>query len=225
MSLDPIQKTTITKTMKLEALQAAIQHKFKQRVDTLEKVLKDAVTAYTLANPDNVVSQAMYDNADDDCRKLIRQTTDIYLNKILPTIKDGKETMKEESVGTRLVVDLDFLSPNDPYADIRFPFSREKRYYVNTVSLTFSKCLLASSFTFTEDGEPDWLKSFIRNRDLLEKEIYIFAKDLHHAMFNLKKLHEFRTHLPAMEQFINIPDKEFTKLVPTDFFDKVNKAI
>ena len=214
--MSDIEKLKLNQTMRKEAVKAAIQFKFKKRVENYRKQIHTAITNYALTRKENKQAIEAYNDLNDDFKRLVRLFSNIYI-----VDKDDNNIMIEMSVGMK------YLTYSVSDNEIYHPFidSRDKaRAYGQTTKLTFSQPLITSTFKF-EDKLPSSINKALIVRNELMKEIEQFSHDAYHALSQVKTLKQVREYIPALEQFIPIPEKEFTKMVPFSFFNKVNDSV
>ena len=209
-----IEKLKLNQTMRKDAVKSAIQFKFKKAVAYYEAKLLKTVTAYVLSRKDNKSAIAAYAKLDQNMKSLVRVSNTITLSN-----KDsGRFILKISNCMQYLS-----LGCNESY----FPFmgkQRDSHDYNQYIELTFSVPLITTDFIF-EDKLPVSIQKVFDDRKALMSEIDLFAHNAYHALAQVKSIKEVREFIPALEQFIPVPEKEFTKLVPYSFFNKVNKSV
>lgn len=215
-----IEKIRITQVMRKEATKLAIQHKFKKVVEEYNKKLISIVTDYAVNYKCNKDAIDTYKNLSEDFKKLVRVENSIYLR----TNKDDDEN-DLQNLMTEITSDMPYLK--EDHNDSYFPFCAGNKVYSHNqyVKLTFSYPLIRQFFDFNENKVPVKIQKHLNFRKELIKEINDFAKDTYHAFCHVKSIKEVRENIPALEQFIPVPDKQFTQLVPYSFFQKVNKSV
>lgn len=209
-----IEKIKLNQTMRKDAVKDAIQFKFKDAVKSYEVKLLKAVTDYVLSRKDNKAAIDAYKNLDSNMRSLVRVSNTITLSD-----KNG------DRISLKISNAMQYLMYGSN--DYHRPFLNKERdgyAYNQYVELTFAKPLITTDFTF-KDKTPVSLQKVFDARKLLMAEIDGFAHNAYHALTQVKSIKEVREYIPALEQFIAVPEKEFTKMVPYSFFNKVNKSI
>lgn len=213
-----ITNIKLTQSMRKEAVKAAIQFKFKKRVTAYEAQMKKAISDYALSRKVNKDCIEAYDSMSDNIKKLVRLSSTIT---IATADKNGNEYKD------MLTIDcgMKYLGygANDDY----YPFTdtNGKNSYHQKTELVFSKPLVDTHFAFLKGKRPATIQKAFDVRAELIKEIKEFAHDSYHALVQVKSLKDVREYIPALEQFIPIPEKDFTKMVPFSFFKKVNESI
>jgi hypothetical protein len=208
-----IEKLRITQAMRKEAVILALQHKFKKKVDAYTKNVIVTVQKYALSRKCNKEAIDTYSNLSPEFKTLVRVSSRVCLLN-----KEGEYVALAITNGMRY---LDF-GCNEDY----LPFCAKNAVsrYHRHVDLPFSYPLLQTDFKF-EDKVPASIQKLLDVRKELMGEIDAFAKNTYHALCHVKNIKDIRTYMPAIEQFVPIPEKEFTKIVPYSFFDKVNKSV
>ena len=209
-----IEKMKLNQTMRKDAVKDAIQFKFKDAVKAYEAKLLKVVTAYVLGRKDNKANIEAYSKLSDDMKSLVRVNDAITLSD-----KDGNRFSLRISSAMQYLT----YSQNEYY----YPFmsnARDGQDYNQYIKLTFAKPLIKTDFVFDEKM-PVSIKKVFDERKSLMAEIESFAHNAYHALAQVKSIKEVREYIPALEQFIPIPEKEFTKMVPYSFFNKVNKSV
>jgi hypothetical protein len=208
-----IEKLKITQGMRKEAVKEAMQHKFKKRVEIYLKKLNDSFSNYALTRKSNKESIYVYSTLSDDFKRLV------VVSNILK-FKDD-----QGSFPIAITCGMKYLDYGCNTAYLPFCTDREYRGVVPSVELPFSYPLIETDFTFDDNKIPLSIQCHLDQRLELINEINAFAKDMYHALCHVKNIKEVREFVPSLEQFIPIPEKEFTKIVPYSFFDKVNKSV
>ena len=214
-----IAKLKLNQHMRKTAVKEAIQFKFKKQVIAYKAQMKKAIADYALSRKENKEVIKLYETLPDNLKKLVRLTSSVTLATV---DKNGDESKNILSIDCSMLY-LD-LGNNSAY----FPFaadSIERLGYRQTTELTFAKPLVDTHFVFTADKIPSTIKKAFEVRKQLIASIETFAHDSYHALTQVKSLKDVREYVPALEQFIPIPEKEFTKMVPYSFFKKVNDSI
>lgn len=214
-----IAKIKITQLMRKAAVREALQVKFKKRVEAYEKQMQKAISDYALSRKINKDVIDIYDNLTDGIKSLVRIHSHVYISSVG---KNGK------ALRDILTVDCGFkyLGTGTGTDDSHYPFATHdgRLAYYQSTKLKFSKPLLEYDFVL-KDKKPAGIQKAFDVRDILIKDIETFAHNTYHALYQVKNLKELREHVPALEQFIPVPEKEFTKLVPYSFFKKVNESV
>lgn len=213
-----IEKLKINQGMRKEATRAAIQHKFKKRVEDYHHKLKHVIQLHVLGHKDNKEAIAAYNQLGEKLKRLVRVQNTVYLKK---TTNDKGAT---DNIMLAITSNMDFLKVD---SENHFPFCtrREVSEYAQSVDLPFSYPLVENYFTFDLDKIPVKIQKQLDIRKELMDEINEFAKNTYHALCHVKNIKEVRENIPALEQFISIPEKQFTQMVPYSFFQKVNKSV
>jgi hypothetical protein len=214
-----IEKIRITQPMRKSATKLAIKHKFSTIVEEYHKKLKAITTDYAINIKDNKNAIETYKNLNEDFKKLVRLQSSIYFK----TFKNNDKTT-EKFLMLEITADMEYLKNTD---ETYFPFcdTYKARNHSQAVDLTFSYPLIKYYFTFDEDKIPVKIQKHLNFRKELIKEINEFANNTYHAFCHVKNIKEVRENMPALEQFIPVPEKQFTQLVPYSFFQKVNKSV
>lgn len=204
----------LNQTMRKDAVKDAIQFKFKDAVKAYEAKLLKVVTTYALSRKANKENIAEYEGLSQNMKNMIRITDKVYLI--------GKD-------GQRFTLPISNSMQYLTYGctDYHHPFMKKARDaydYEQVVTLTYAKPLVETEFVF-EDKLPAPIQKLFDERKKLMANIDAFAHNAYHALTQVKTIKEVREYIPALEQFIPIPEKEFTKMVPYSFFNKVNKSI
>jgi hypothetical protein len=213
-----IEKIKITQSMRKVATREAIQHKFKKRVEEYHKKLKDITTNYVVNSKENKLAIEAYKNLSEDFKNLVRVENVI-------TFKVNEEPKNvHKNLMLTITSNMDYLKED---SENHFPFCKrgETSEYSQSVVLPFSYPLIKNFFVFSVNKIPAKLQNHLNVREELIKEIDEFAKNTYHALCHVKSVKEIRENVPALEQFIPVPEKQFTQLVPYSFFQKVNKSI
>jgi hypothetical protein len=215
-----IEKIKITQAMRKEATKLAIQHKFKKVVEEYDKKLVSIVTDYVLNYKCNKDAIDTYKNLTEDFKQLVRLESAIYLK----TNKDDDKT-HSENIMTEITSNMTYLK--EDHNDSYFPFCSSNKAYTHNqnVKLTFSYPLIKHFFDFDKNKVPVKIQKHLNFRKELIEEINDFANNTYHALCHVKSIKDIRENIPALEQFIPVPEKQFTQLVPYAFFQKVNKSV
>lgn len=205
--------------MRKIATRLAIQEKFKDLVEEYHKELVTVVTKYVENIPSNKAAITTYNNCTDDFKRLVRLESSISMYK--------RDASNNGNVNffTHITNTFDFLGIDG--AKEYSPFTKKadnRNMYYQSVKLVFSLSLIETSFNFT-DSVPVEIQDMFDKRKQLMNQIDVFANDVYHAFCQVKNIKEVRQHIPALEQYIDIPEKKFTRLVPYSFFDAVNKSV
>lgn len=205
--------------MRKEAVKAAIQFKFKKRVDAYTAQINKAISDYALNRKANKTAIESYNSLSDEMKKLVRLTSSVTLATV---DKDGNES------NNILTVSCGMLYLDHGTNSIYYPFiknTKDVNEYCQKTNLAFSKPLIDTHFVFPKGKMPAAIQKAFDVRKLLMADIETFAHNSYHALVQVKSLKDVREYIPALEQFIPIPEKEFTKMVPYTFFKKVNESI
>lgn len=214
-----ITKIKLTQFMRKEAVKEAIQFKFKKRVDAYTAQMKKAITDYALSRKSNKLLIEEYANLSDEMKKLVRLSSSITI----ATVDSDDYEIKDI-----LTIDCGMKYLDYGANDLYYPFaptSNERNSYAQKTDLVFSKALSDTHFVFKKGSRPASIQKAFDVRKQLMADINAFAYDSYHALVQVKSLKEVREYIPALEQFIPIPEKDFTKMVPFSFFKKVNESI
>ena len=214
-----ITKIKLTQFMRKEAVKDAIQFKFRKRVDAYTAQMKKAIREYALGRKDNKVLIEEYDTLSDGMKKLVRLSSSITIAAIDSNDSETKDV---------LTIDCGMKYLDYGVNDLYYPFAptgNERSSYYQKTDLVFSKALSSTHFVFKKGSRPASIQKAFDVRKVLMADIHTFANDSYHALVQVKSLKEVREYIPALEQFIPIPEKDFTKMVPFSFFKKVNESI
>ncbi len=215
-----IEKIKLTQAMRKTATADAITFKFGAAVEDYRKELVKVVTQYVSGVKANALLLAEYDKLSPEIRELVRISNGIRFSQ---KAKDPKSA--STVIYTALAVNLRFLSPSGKDTFAVFGTSSELDRYHQGVNLHSSICIKETDFMFPYGKIPSVLGKVLAKRAKLISEIEKFGEDTYHALFQVKNIKEVRKYVPSLEQFLDIPDKKFTKIVPYEFYDKVNKSI
>ena len=214
-----IDKLKINQTMRKDATMAAIQHIFKKRADAYYKSLRVAVESYVKSVKCNSDAITAYAELSPEFKRLVRMDNTIRLTE-LPEDPENSN----DYIMTEISCSMDYLILG---SEKYYPFCKQvySKNYMQKVELAFSYPLIKSSFEFPTGKVPAVIQKQLDIRKKLMDEVVVFANDTYHALCHVKSIKEVRTYIPALEQFVPIPEKAFTQMVPNSFFDKVNKSI
>ncbi len=216
-----IEKIKLTQAMRKDAVYKAVHHKFTKRVDAFKQEMITVVSVLVINDPSNAELISDYSTLTDAMRKLVMLQGTINVCRE----RDEGECHANGYLHTVLYVDLPFLSSNGKDACAVFGEYNGHSYTKQHVSLHHSLPLSKTTFTYPKGKYPASLSKILAKRKALIREITDFGTDVYHALYQVKNIKEVRQHIPALEQFLDIQDKQFTKLVPYAFYNKVNKSI
>jgi hypothetical protein len=208
-----IEKIKLTQGLRKEAVKEAIQSKFKKRVEIYLKKLKCSLSHYALTRKSNKESIHTYSTLSDDFKRLVVVSSVV-------SFKDDQGRLPMAITCGMKYLDYGCNNPHLPFCT-----DSEYRGIVGSVTLPFSYPLIETDFTFDDNKTPLSIQCHLDHRLELITEINSFAKNMYHALCHVKNMKEVRQFVPALEQFIPLPEKQFTKIVPHSFFDKVNKSV
>lgn len=213
-----IEKVKLTQTMRKLAVQEAIQHRFKEEVEQWEKDLRDVLTELVKKIPVNQQNIETYSKLTEEMKRLVRVESKVYIQA------KQNDSIYYSKICNVINCQFDFLAMSGDkfYYPFINPSKNSSSYWC--ISLVHSLPLTCNYIDITEHTPKPLELLLLRRKELMSK-IEVFATEAYHALVQVKNIKEVRQHIPALEQFLDIPEKQFTKLVPYSFFDKVNKSI
>lgn len=216
-----IEKLKLNQTMRKEAVISAAKATFGKRVEKLNAEIRKVFETYVVSRPVSKKLQAEYENASDNMKKLINVT-----NVVSFQYRDEKKNVYDLHLNV-LTYGLKFLSSHGKDEVHIFDDTNSSWKYTSKCSITLGKRMpLLDTVIYFEKGKfPAAIQKVLDKRDLLMKEVVKFATDMYHALVHIKNIKEVRQHLPAIEKFLDIPEKQFTQMVPHTFFNRVNKSV